>query len=139
MSSQRVSCLYFLLNFTTQEERMQSRRKTIPESASTHLKHQKASGLSIAAYCRKNNINATTFYGWNKRYQKNGISVKPSEPTKTSFIEMPVKSFLQSGSGAPQPVRITHTEITIPVDSLDPLKEAFNEFAKALLSTNRSS
>ena len=94
---------------------MQSRQTTIPESASTHLKHQKTSGLSIAAYCRKNNINATTFYGWNKRYKKGSMAKKPSEQTKTSFIEIPVKSSLQSGSDASHPVHISHTEITIPV------------------------
>lgn len=116
---------------------MHSRRKTIPEFASTHLKQQKASGLSIAAYCRKNNINATTFYGWNKRYQKTGIAGKPSEQTRSPFIEIPVKSSLQTRSDVP--VRFSHTEITIPSEALAPLKEAFNEFAKALLSHKMSS
>ena len=56
---------------------------------------------------------------------------------KTSFIEIPVKNLPQPGSDAAQSVYISHTEITIPLDSLVPLKEAFYEFAKVLLSNRR--
>ena len=118
---------------------MNAPNRTIPKTASTHLHRQQSSGLSIAAYCRKNNINATTFYGWNKRYKKNDIATKPSERSKSPFIEIPVKSSLQSGSDAPHPVRISHTEITIPVQALIPLGETFNDFIKVLLSEKRPS
>lgn len=95
--------------------------------------------MSIAAYCRKNNINATTFYGWNKRYKKSSLAKKPTEPMKTSFIEIPVKNLPQPGSDAAQSVYISHTDITIPVAALLPLKEAFTEFAKVLLSHKKPS
>ena len=60
------------------------------------------------------------------------MAKKPSEQTKTSFIKIPVKSSLQTGSDASHPVHISHTEITIPVAALLPLKDAFDEFAKVL-------
>ena len=107
----------------------------IPEVVSNHLKRHQSSGLSIVAYCRENNIRPATFYGWNKRYKKALSATVPTEQSKLPFIEIPVKSSLHSESNSP--VRVAHTEITIPLSAIAQLGEAFNDYIKVLLSEKR--
>lgn len=115
---------------------MKSPRAIIPEPALTHLKRHQSSGLSIATYCRENDIRPATFYGWNKRYKKTFLSEGPSDSSKLPFIEIPVKHRRHTESDST--VRIAHTAIAIPSAALIELGEAFNEYIKVLLAEKRS-
>lgn len=96
----------------------------IPEDVRTHFSRQKASGKSIADYCRENNIRAWTFYGWNKRYKEKS-SVTQSPSSTFPFIEMPVRSTSQSFSSG---IRITRTVMEFPVETAGHLYDALNAF-----------
>ena len=98
-------------------------QRTTPEYARKHMSRQKASGLSITDYCRENNINATTFYGWNKRYKK--VSLSPVEnPSPLSFIEVPLKKKKHCPSSA---IRVIRTEFEFPSETVQDVCAAFKE------------
>jgi transposase-like protein len=50
-----------------------------------HLSAQRASGMSIAAYCRQESICENTFYNWRKRFPE------PQDTTPAiSFLKLPI-------------------------------------------------
>ena len=92
------------------------------KSALSHLERQKCSNLTIADYCRKNNIRPTTFYGWKKRLNKRpGVNKTFGE---SSFVEVPIKT---SSLHADSNIRVIRTEVEIPSAMIDHLGVAFSE------------
>jgi transposase-like protein len=63
------------------------------------LSLQGTSGLSIAAYCERENIHQNTFYNWRKRFPVSRSTVPVS-----SFIRLPMQT-------APDPLKI---DVTLP-------------------------
>ena len=78
------------------------------------VEKQKTSGLSIAEYCRNQQIRSNVFYAWRRRIQKRQV-VKPG------FIEL--RSSASSVSGTDTGIRIvTATGFHIEVNrGFDPL------------------
>ena len=101
---------------------MRRRRKKIPKAVSTHFSRQKASGLSIADYCKENNISASTFYGWNKRYKEPSFREKQSA-SANSFIEIPLSNSRFTTSSR---IVVTRTEIQIPSETAELVREVLN-------------
>lgn len=103
-------------------------RRKLPEYALRHMSRQKASGLSIADYCRENSITPSTFYGWNKRYKK--VPLSPQESSSPlSFIEIPLKKRFHSCAS---PIRVIRTEVAFPSETVQYVCAALKE----LLSGN---
>lgn len=86
--------------------------ETVPAlSISSHISSWKKSQLSMAEYCRRNNIKATTFYGWQKREkQQQRKTVTPLN----SFIEIPVRT--TSGKATSSTIQMFFTELRLPSD-----------------------
>jgi len=84
---------------------------TLQQTISHHLYHWKLSSLSIAEYCRRNNLKATRFYGWQKRDK----SRKKQLPiSKVDFVEIP---FAQPPSArTSSSIRIVFTELNLPAE-----------------------
>jgi len=55
------------------------------------VKRQRASGLSVSAFCRREGINAWTFYGWRSRLrsaQSRQLESRPVPAEGASFIDL---------------------------------------------------
>jgi transposase-like protein len=56
-----------------------------PEEIRRHLSSQRTSGLSITAYCKRENISQNTFFNWRKRHREGAVPLVP-------FLQLPVQS-----------------------------------------------
>lgn len=83
---------------------MRSVRFRSKSEISSHLFHQKQSGLPVAAYCNKHNIPVSTFFNWQKR-----SNVNHKDKVKPSFARVTV-----SGSVSLQYEIVCH-DITVRV------------------------
>ena len=92
-------------------------------NARKHMLLQRESGLSIAEYCRRHNINASTFYGWNKRLKaKSDNTAQTGKPLP--FVEIPVQPSI---SHADSNIHISRTEITLPSDTIQHVCDVFKD------------
>jgi len=62
-------------------------QKYSKEERDKHLTEWRKSGLSGQDYCRRNNIRATTFYGWTKKERQKKI-----KRDYEGFVKIPVKA-----------------------------------------------
>jgi len=56
---------------------------------------QRASGLTVAAYCRDRGIKDSAFYAWKRRLRS---SAMPTRSPKTAFVEVRPPSLLAPGA-----------------------------------------
>ncbi len=68
---------------------------TVPSAISEHFRRQQSSGLSIRAYCEREEISVGLFYYWRRRYAK-----KSSVPLLSHPHDHGLASFVQLGSFA---------------------------------------
>src|SRR5271156_1379938 len=81
---------------------MNTSRAATAEQWRRRMADQKASGLSVAAFCRDQHISENTFYLWNRLLRQgaeSGASVAEAKPVASSFIE--VKPTLPAGRRFP--------------------------------------
>lgn len=57
---------------------------------------QAQSGLSVAAFCRREGLNAWTFYGWRSRLRGRAVDEQP--PESKSRTEEPGSGFIDLGA-----------------------------------------
>ncbi|MBD3347534.1 MAG: transposase [Chitinivibrionales bacterium] len=92
-------------------------------NALQHLSLQRESGLSIAEYCRRHTINASTFYGWNKRLKAKSDNIAQNK-NPLPFLEIPVRPSI---SHADSNIHISRTEITLPSDTIQHVCDVFKD------------
>lgn len=64
-----------------------------------NIRDQKASGLSIVAWCKENNMNAGSYYYWLNKLRKVAIEQFPEgRQEKTTFVPMQVPSAVSNVS-----------------------------------------
>lgn len=56
-----------------------------------HLSSQRTSGLSITAYCKRENIAQQTFFNWRKRQQNRAKVKTHSSSSPISFLQIPAQ------------------------------------------------
>lgn len=84
------------------------------------IARQEASGLSVAAFCRKERINVWTLYGWRSRLrgaQEKAVSALPAKEPSGGFIDLgmlragdanwEIRLELGGGGDASTPGRVT--------------------------------
>ena len=59
-----------------------------PEEIRRHLHSQRSSGLTIAAYCRREGISQNTFFNWRKRFAGDRSLTSAAVPPRVSFLHV---------------------------------------------------
>jgi len=62
------------------------------EEIRRHLSCQRTSGLSIAAYCKRDGVAPNTFFNWKKRHRDSTDDFHRSNAGPVSFLQLPTQS-----------------------------------------------
>jgi len=85
------------------------------------IQEQKASGLSVRAWCRENNIGQGRFYYWLNKLRKATLEQFPEEFKKTTFVPIDMKATNNINTNANSSITIRKGDISIELANDAPL------------------
>lgn len=87
------------------------------------IQDQKASGLSVRAWCRENDIGQGRYYYWLNKLRKAAIKQFPEELNETTFVPIEVPSVIpnENNRNASSAITIRKEDISIELGRDTPL------------------
>jgi hypothetical protein len=112
--------------------------KSVWESRRRLLEQQSHSGLSVAAFCRRQKISLATFYAWKRRFEapmtvakqeslrpeKTGVRTPKSASPLPSFAQLPVP--MNRGGSCVEISLSDGTIVRVPAHHLEAVQLVFN-------------
>lgn len=86
------------------------------------IQEQKASGLSVRAWCRENDIGQGRFYYWLNKLRKATLEQFPEEFKKTTFVPIDMKATNNINTNANSSITIRKGDISIELANDAPLR-----------------